>query len=119
MSEVTDSGAVVALLAATGQQPDEWTVFMGALIEQSRRDYVHTTGSLIDSLSMEVAELRARLECISISLEDVMASDYMPGPVAIARCLYPSREAVAERTSWHLAQGGTHSSTLGKGGHDV
>lgn len=107
----TESGAVIAMLAASGKAPDEFTVFMGALVEQQRRDYVHITSSLIDNLAMEVAETVAHIQLIGEAVQDLLSKPWAPSASAIADCLYPSHEARAHRTAEILTARGVHSST--------
>lgn len=115
MTSPTESGPIVAMLAATGREPDDFTTFMGALVEQSRRDYVHTTDTLIDSLATECAESAARLELIEEGIQALLDGPYAPSARAIGECLYPARRAMAERTAEILLRRGVHSSTHRQG----
>lgn len=110
MPSDTESGAVVAAMIATGEEPGEFARLMGALVEQQRRDYAHTTSSLIDSLAWQVADLQARLDLVCRGVEDALDAPYMPSPSTLLYALHPSAEAVAERREWHLTHGGIHSS---------
>lgn len=105
----TDSGAIVAILHATGRPVDEFTTFMGALVEQSRQDYASTTSRLIDSLALECAESAALLQLIGEAVHELAELPYAPSVNRIMMCMYPTAEALRERTLSILAARGVHS----------
>lgn len=111
MSDLGDAGPMVALQALNGNPPDEFTVFMGSLIEGQRREVAATTTYLIDNLAMECAESAARLQLIGEAVRAMLAAPYMPSAYAIEDCLYPDTDTLAERTAAILAARGVHSST--------
>ena len=68
---------------------------VGKLMHANLRDYQGTTQMLLENYQSQIADLKAELAAIRITMSDLFSGDYMPNESAIQRAVfYPNRDLV-------------------------
>ena len=89
--------AAMGIVSAEAEQEKLGGGIVAQLIQKNYSDYAATSQTLIDSLTAQVAELKAEHEIVRMRLDVLFDNPYMPQPSTILRQLIVTR---AEIKAW-------------------
>lgn len=89
--------AAMGIVSAEAEQEKLGGGIVAQLIQKNYNDYAATSQALIDSLTAQVAELKAEHEIVRMRLDTLFDNPYMPQPSTILRQFIVTR---AEIKAW-------------------